>query len=313
MNRLRSATLAVVVFLAGAAAPVAGAAVPPCEGPVSQQTVGSDLGRVESIVAGGAGRLYMSLTPAESTVSRLVKVWRPGGPPRTLLDGPGGPGGLAWDRRRLLWGYGNLAETGETGDENPVSGLYSVNTSNGRRFVVSDRLGMANGVARGRNGAIYASNDFGMKLDRITPRGATVNGWATVDSANGLVISPDQRFLYAAQTFAEPSAIARIEIANPANVTTWASTEGVITGNPVFDGLAGDRSGNLYVAAWAAGEVWKVDSRRRFCILATGLGRPSTLAFGFGRKRFGASDLYVAGFNGELTRISGARRARFPG
>lgn len=303
------------VVLAGVTTAPAVAAVPQCAGSVSKSVLYSDLGRIESVIAGGAGRLYASLerTDPTPTPGRLVSIDRPGAMPRTVANGPDGPGGLAWDGSRMLWGYGDALENGETGDTNPVAGLYRVNFAKGSRSVVSDRLGMANGIARASNGAIFASNDLGMKLDRISPSGITLNGWATVDSANGLVVSKDQKYLYAAQTFAEPSAISRVEIANPANVTTWATTEGVITGNPVFDGLARDNSGNLYVAAWAAGEIWKVDSQRRFCVLATGLGRPSTLNFGFGRTGFRAADLYVAGFNGEITSISGARRARFPG
>jgi hypothetical protein len=313
----RTSLIAILAFVVPGAVAVtpAVAAVPQCAGPVSKSALYSDLGRLEAVIAGGAGRLYVSLTPPASTVSRLISIDRPGATPRTVTDGPGGPGGLAWERRSLLWGYGNTAENGGTGDENPASGLYRLNVTNGNRSVVSDRLGMANGVARASDGAIFASNDFGMKLDRVSPSGSTLNGWATVESANGLVISRNQKYLYAAQTFAEPSAIARIEIANPANVTTWATTAGVITGNPVFDGLTRDDKGNLYVAAWAAGEVWKIDTQRRFCVLAKGLGRPSSLAFGLSRKGVGFDSraLYVVGFGGEVTRIDGARAATFPG
>jgi hypothetical protein len=127
-----------------------------------------------------------------------------------------------------------------------------------------------------------------------------------------MVLSSNQRYLYAAQTFAEPSAISLIPVSNPSNVKTVASTEGVITGNPVFDGLTRDNRGNLYVAAWAAGEIWKIDRKRRFCVLASGLGRPSALVFGHGRRGFRSGRLYTVGFNGELTEIRGAIRATYP-
>jgi hypothetical protein len=306
-------TLSAFAAFAAMAATPAAAAVPQCTGAVSKSVLYSNLGRLESVIAGGAGRLYVSLDPSDASPSRLISITRPGAAPFTVSEGPGGPGGLAWDRRNLLWGYGNSLENGETGDENPTSGLFRVNLRRGTRSVVSDRLGMANGIARTSNGAIFASNDLGMKLDRISPAGVTLNGWATVDSANGLVISRNQKYLYAAQTFAEPSAIARIEIANPANVTTWATTEGVITGNPVFDGLTRDDKGNLYVTAWAAGEVWKIDTKRRFCVLASGLGRPSSLIFGLGKKGFRAGSLYTVSFNGEITEIKGALSAAYPG
>jgi sugar lactone lactonase YvrE len=287
--------------------------VPACTGTASQRTLYSGLGTVESVITGGRGRLFASLRPDDTETSRLIRINRPGATPATVTDGPGGPGGLAWNRGRLLWGYGNTAENGQNGDENPVSGLYSVNLRNGRKSTVSDRLGMANGIVRAGNGAIFASNDFGMKLDRISPSGVTRNGWATVESANGMVISRNGKYLYAAQTFAQPSAIARIEIANPANVTTYATTEGVITGNPIFDGLARDDRGNLYVTAWAAGEVWKVDAQRRFCVLATGLGRPSAVTFGISRQGFRRGSLFVVNFGGEIFRINGALSARYPG
>lgn len=311
---LRASLITLFAFVAvGATAAVpAAAAVPQCTGTVSKSVLYSDLGRLESVTAGGAGRLYISHDPPDDSASRVTSIVRPGATPFTVANGPDGPGGLAWDRRNLLWGYGNSLENGETGDANPASGLYRINLAKGTRSVVSDRLGMANGIARASNGAIFASNDLGMKLDRISPSGVTLNGWATVDSANGLVISKDQKYLYAAQTFAEPSAIARIEIANPANVTTWATTEGVITGNPVFDGLTRDDKGNLYVTAWAAGEIWKIDTKRRFCVLASGLGRPSSLIFGQGKKGFRAGNLYTVSFNGEVTEIKGAIPASYP-
>ncbi len=300
-----------ITGLMAAAAP-ASAEVPPCSGPVSKSTLYSDLGRLESVIVGNSGRLYISLTPAGATTSRLISIRRPGSSPQTVLDGPGGPGGLAWQKKRLLWGYGNSAANGLTGDENPVSGLYRVNLKKGKRSLVSDRLGMANGVVRARSGSIYASNDFGMKLDRITPSGRTVNGWTTLDSANGMVLSENQKYIFAAQTFSDPPAISRIRISNPPKVTTWASTEGVFTGNPIFDGLARDNKGNLYVAAFATGEVWKIDSERRFCVLATGLVQPSALAFGKGKKGFASGRLYAVAFNGELTGIKGARAASYP-
>lgn len=301
-----------VVAFSGLVAGTAAAEVPACTGPVSKSTVYSDLGRLESVIAGNGGRLYVSLTPTGSTASRLISIRRPGQEPKTVIDGPGGPGGLAWEKRKLLWGYGNSAANGVTGDDNPVSGLYRFNLRKRKRTVVSDRLGMANGIARAKNGAIYASNDFGMKLDRITPAGATVNGWTMVDSANGMVLSRNERYLFAAQTFSDPPAISRIRISKPPKVGTWASTEGVFAGNPVFDGLARDNKGSLYVTAFATGEVWKLDADRRFCVLATGLTQPSALAFGRSKKGFSSSRLYVVGFDGKLTEVKGARRAGYP-
>lgn len=171
-----------------------------------------------------------------------------------MTSAPPGPGGLSWDKRRLLWGYGNTAANGATGDVNPVAGLNSVNPVNGKKFNVSKTLGMANGIAKAPNGAIFASNDFGQKLDRITTKGFTINGWALVDKANGLTISPDGKFIYANLIFSVPPTIASIEIADAANVTTYAAAP-ADTPMSILDGLTRDDAGNLYVAAWGKGEV----------------------------------------------------------
>ncbi len=72
-----------------------------------------------------------------------------------------GPGGLAWSSKKLLWGYGDSAANGTTGDINPTAGLYSVNIAKKSKSVVSDHLGMANGIARGKDGSVYASNNLG--------------------------------------------------------------------------------------------------------------------------------------------------------
>ena len=80
---------------------------------------------------------------------------------------------------------------------------------------------MSNGVARGPDGAVYASNDFGPGVDRVLD-GAVTLTWASVPSSNGLVVDTSGEWLYVAQTFV-PAAISRVEIADPSHVETWYS------------------------------------------------------------------------------------------
>ena len=310
-----SSVLSISLALMGSA--TASAAVPQCTGNYSQSTLYSDQGRLESVIVGNSGRLYFSgalpnANPANE-VSRLYKVHRPGAAPSPLLDGPAGPGGLAWNGKRLLWGYGNTLANGTAGDLNPTSGLFSVNPVNGKRSVVSKTLGMANGITRTRSGTIFASNDLGYKLDRIVKKGSafkTTNGFANLYSANGLTVSRNDRYLFAAQTFVTPSTISRIEIADPENITTWYTSPE--PANVIFDGLTRDNQGNLYVAVLSRGEVWKINRQKQACVLATGLANPSNVAISNAKKGFKAGNLYAVEFGGKVTQVKNATKAVVP-
>lgn len=310
-----SSVLSISLALMGGA--VASAEVPPCTGSYSQSTLYSDQGRLESVIVGNSGRLYFSgaLPGAslENEVSRLYKVDRPGATPSPILDGPAGPGGLAWSSKRLLWGYGNTLANGAAGDLTPKSGLFSVNPANGKRSIVSKTLGMANGIAHAKNGTIFASNDLGFKLDRIVKKGSafnTTNGFANLYSANGLTISRNGKYLYAAQTFVTPSTISRIEIADPASIITYYTSPEAA--NLIFDGLTRDNLGNLYVAVLSRGEVWKINGSKQACVLATGLANPSNVAISNAKKGFKAGNLYAVEFGGKVTQVKGATKAEVP-
>ncbi len=294
----------------GAAVSPAFAAIPDCGGPVSQKTIYEDQGVLESVVAGGRGKLFVSGTDGSSDSALLRRYGKPGAKPGLISSAGPGPGGLAWAGRRLLWGNSNTQANGSAGDLNPTARLFSVLPSKGTRKTVSKTLGMANGVARASNGTIFASNALGEKLDRISTSGKTTNGWASLPGANGLAISTDGRYLFANQTSAVPSTVARIEIAHPANVINWFTAEAPGVGT--LDGLTIDGKGNLYAAAWLPGQIWKITPEHEACVLASGLDRPSNVAFGKGRKGFRIANLYAVSFGGEIVRIKGARRATVP-
>lgn len=300
------------VFACAVAASPAAAAVPKCEGPVSQKTLYSGQGLLEAAISGGGGKLFVSgIRPDESTASLLVYD-RPGSPPRLVASAGPGAGGLTWMGRRLLWGNGNTIAGGQTGDEDPQARLLRVHPQTGRYSTWATGLGMANGVTRTREGVVFASNDFGMKLDRISPRGVTNHGWAEVESGNGMVVGRNGKFLLVAQTFVVPGTIASIEIGNPSNVRTYYSSAGTGSEVPAFDGLARDNQNNLYVTAWATGEVWKITPERKACVLATGMPQVSNVAFGGGRRGFARAHLYAVNFLGDIVQVMGARRATVP-
>ncbi len=75
-----------------------------------------------------------------------------------------------------------------------------VNPETGESAVLTGGMGQANGVVRGPDGAVYASNDFGDGIDRFQD-GQLEDDWSKVQTPNGLVIDTAGRYLYAAQTF----------------------------------------------------------------------------------------------------------------
>lgn len=307
----RGRAVAAILAAAGVlliSAPEASAA-PDCARSPTPRVLYSAQGLLESVTVGRAGRLYFSSRPATG-VGRLIKVDHPGATPHILVDDIDSPGGMVWDHRRLIAGFGDDVPNGSQGDDDPKAGLERVNPKTGAHSVLLRGLGMANGVARAPDGTIFASNDFGRKLDRVVGRTVT-HGWAEVESSNGLAVDPAGRFLYVAQTFVTVPAIKRVEIANPRHVRTFASSPE--DQNAFLDGMTRDAEGNLYVAANGAGEVWRVDTRGRICVLARGLQNPSAVAFGRGPRRFAGGNLYAVTFSGDVVELPRANRARFAG
>ena len=296
------------LFLGGVAASPADAALPTCEGPVKQKVLYSGQGVLESVVVGGGGTIYVS-GQVDSETAGLWAYSKNGPAQDTITTAGPGPGGLAWDRKRLLWGSGNTIANGQTGDSDPKSKLLSVRVKTGKYTTVSDRLGMANGVARAADGTIYATNDFGFKVDRVR-NGNTRNGWTSVESGNGIVVGKNQKYVYIAQTFVTPSRIAKVSVEDPDKVWTFFSNpDGT---NVILDGMARDARNNLYVAVLARGEIWKITPDKRACVLASGLLSPSSVAISFARKGYKAGNLYAVGFGGEIVQVSGATEATVP-
>ncbi len=301
-----SSFLAVCLLSAG---PAAAAEVPKCTGSYVQSTIFSGQPAIENLIVGGGGVLYTSGGDASQS---LLNAYTKGTvTPRLVTTGLPGGGGLAWSGKRLLWGYGDLLANGIAGDTNPTAGLYSVRVGPGTSEVVSDHLGMANGIARGKDGFIYASNNLGLKLDRISPKGETENGWANLPSANGLTVGRHGRYLYANQMFETPSTIARIDTTDPSQMWTFFTSPE--EGNVLLDGLARDGANNLYAAVFGKGEVWKISPSKQACVIASGLSQTTSVAVSGAKKGFKAGNLYAAGFDGNIIQVTGATDAGFPG
>lgn len=308
-----AAVAAVFCLWSGLATTEALASIPKCRGKVEVAIYQPNAGTfLESILVGGRGRVYVSLQPEGADRDRvlLVRYDRPNSQPRIIAESfEGGPGGLAWSGNRILWGS---IRGGVGGDGNPRSVIYLVDPRTGEMSTFATGLGQANGVARAKDGTVYASNNVGRFLDRISPRGVTDHTWGEVESANGLVISRDQKYIFAAQTVVEPGSIARIDRSSPSKVVEWWSADGLMP-PPYFDGITRDDRGNLFVTSFVRGEIFKIDSRRRACLLASDIPAPTSLNFAYGRGGLRSGKLFISSYAGQITSISGAQGAVAPG
>jgi sugar lactone lactonase YvrE len=296
----------ITVALVAAVAAAPAAAAPPCETQPEQRVIASGFETIESVIADRMGRLYFT----DGGEGRLMFMARRTAKPRAVIEGIRAPGGLAFlPDGSLLVGYGTSIPSALTGFLNPRAGLIHYDPRTGEHEIYAQGLTMANGVVRGPDGAVYASNDVGLGVDRVLG-GEVERGWAPVISSNGLAIDSTGTWLYAAQTF-QPAAVVRIEIADPANVETWFRAPlADITAGP--DGIARDEHDNVYVAANSGGQVWRVAADgASYCSLAAlePLG-PAAVAFGRGSKRFKRQHLYVTTFQGELIQLKGVRASR---
>jgi len=297
MTRRRIGGLALATTLA--LVPAAPAqAVPDCSPKPAARTLLTGQGSMESIASDGLGRLFYSNSPN----NQIMRLDKPGATPKVLATDVPKPGGLAFDADgNLIAGYGDGAVEGQA--DNGQAGVIRIDPNTGVKQLVTKGFGMANGIAIGPDGAIYGSNDFAGDVDRFL-NGKLETDWAKVPTSNGMAVDKAGKYLYVAQTFKAPS-IARVEIAKPANVTTF------VDGPPedaaaVLDGMVRDDADTLYVTANIAGAVWRVGQDRKLCALARGLKNTSMVAFGGGGPGFGAKNLYAVGFGGELTEIVGA-------
>lgn len=296
-------TAAACAVLAGLLAPQAARAVPECPGTAPPREVMSGLGVLEAIIADRSGRLYIS----DMGGGRILRVDRPGAEPHVLARFPG-PAGLAWDADgTLIAGYGNGIPQGVA--DNGQAGLNRVDPDSGETSPIASGMGMTNGVVRGPDGSIYATNTFGReggRIDRV--RGGQVDeAWSPVDGMNGLVIDRAGDSLYGSSSVGPPR-IVRIPVARPREYELYTAPADA-DGLNGFDGMARDDAGRLYVTAQPAEEVWRIDAPGRICSIARGIESPSAVGFGGGGGGFPADSLYVVNFAGRVIEVPAATDA----
>lgn len=275
------------------------AAAPQCTGGTGARLVATVPGAaLEGLTVGPDGRLYTT----DVLSGRVFRIDRPGAGAVPIARVPsGGAGALAWTPDgTLLVGYGADARVA-VGDVIRPGAIARLNTRTGALRPWVGGLSAANGMDVSRSGNVYATNDFGNLIGRVSPRGAVTAAWGSLPSANGAVLSRDDRWLYVSRTFVNPG-VSRISTTNPRVVQSLLTLRGGdATAAP--DGLTLDSRGRPIVPFNAAGRIVRITAPGSYCVLAEGLGLSSVLSYGRGTRGFSAGRLFRAGFDGRIYEI----------
>ena len=303
---IRRALLALALSLA--AAPLAHAA-PDCPDAKAPRTLVEGQDTLESVAVDPLGRLLFSVPDG------LLLLDRPGGQPRRLATFEE-PGGIVFeDAGHAIVGTGNTIPNGMRGDATGPAGLVRVDLATGAVTPFASGLSMANGVARGLDGTIYATNDFGSNVDRVARTGGEAErGWAKVDSGNGVAIDSSGRWLYVAQTF-RPAAVQQVDLRDPSSVRPYVVAEPADTAAGL-DGMTIDAADRLFAVGNGSGELWRIEGTPpEVCIVARGLPKfpdgPSAVAVGRAGTPFPPQNVYVVTFDGHVYEFDGVAAAAF--
>ncbi|MBJ8343633.1 SMP-30/gluconolactonase/LRE family protein [Antrihabitans sp. YC2-6] len=286
--------LSAFVFTGGGAANAA----PICPGAGrGAVVVGRIAGAIEGATVDPGGRMYVT----DAAGGRILRIDAPGAAPVQIATVPGA-GALAWaPDGALLVGFGDPRIL--LGDALRPGGVARVDVGTGAVTPIAGGLSAANGMDVARDGTIYATNDFGNLVGRVSPNGAVQADWASLPSANGAVLSSDDAFLYVARTFANPG-VSRIPTGNPGapeSVLNLGGAEAL----SAPDGLTLDARDRPVVPLNLAGQIIRVDAPNQYCVLASGVAMSSVLTYGRGSGGFAEGRLFRGGFDGTILEIPG--------
>jgi len=182
--------------------------------------------------------------------------------------------------------------------------IWRLNQTTGALTQIARGFSATNGLDVTANDTIYATNDFGSLIGRRLPNGVVQSEWARFPSANGAVLSHDDRYLYVSRTFVNPG-VSRIPLARPDRPESLLNLSGT-DALAAPDGLTLDSQDRPIVPANGAGEIWRIDAPGKVCRLASGLSSSSVVVYGRGPTGFAAGHLYRAGFDGLISEIPSA-------
>jgi sugar lactone lactonase YvrE len=307
-NRVkRGLAAAAVALLASLCWSATASALAPCPNQPQVNVISDGHTALESIGIDRRGRLFFT----DSGAGQLLMLKSPAAEPKVIAEDIDGPGGIVFQRQKgnVLVGFGDSIAQATDGTLNPEAGLLRVNPKSGKTEIRTEGLQMANGIARGPEHSIFASNDISPGgIDRVQQGRMPELNWGTVLSPNGMVSDSSRDSLFVNQTFTA-SAIQRVPFDDPGAAAPYFQAPAADAAGGL-DGLARGDGNTLFAAANGAGAIWQVDGPGDGCRLAAlepFPAGPSDLAFGRPGTNFSPDNLYVTTFGGELLELVGAR------
>lgn len=304
-----TAVLAAAVAGIVAVIPAAGAAGATCPGAGQQPVLVAEVPNTqfEGVTVDADGRLYAT----DLRSGRIYRFDAPGEDPEVLATVPGGldaplplganGGALAWTPDgTLLVGYGSQPWFGDVTRNGSIA---KVDSDTGKLTPFVTGLSSANGMAVAHDGVIYATNDFGTLVGRVTPDGRVDPDWARLPSANGAALDSANRYLYVGRTFVNPG-VSRIPLADPGKPESLVTYTGLDSANTP-DGVTLDSLDRPVVPLNLPGTIVRVTGPEQTCELGGGLPTSSVLTYGRGSSGFAKGKLYRAGFDGRIYEIPG--------
>ncbi|MDJ0426073.1 hypothetical protein QNA19_09095 [Rhodococcus fascians] len=257
---------------------------------------------LEGLAVDGSGRAYVT----DIVSGRVYRIDAPGQPAYPIAKVPSGGGGaLAWmPDGTLLVGYGADPRV-FVGDVVKAAGIVRLDTDTLAVTPFAKGLSAANGLAVAADGTVYATNDFGALIGRISPDGSVDPSWARLPSANGAVLDAAGKYLYVSRTFVN-AGVSRIPIANPSAPEDLLDLKG-LDSLAAPDGLTLDAAGRPVVPLNAGGSVVRIDAPGVTCVIGTGTRLTSVVSYGRSEQGFSSGRLFGAGFDGVVREIPGAK------
>lgn len=254
---------------------------------------------LEGAVVDNQGRLYVT----DLFGGRVLRFNQPGAKPTVVATLPSKSGGGALallNDGSLIVGSGADVRV-FLGDLLRPGAISKVNVDTGALQQIASGFSAANGLAVAHDGTIYATNDFATLIGKVSPTGQVNPKWARFPSANGAVLSSDDKYLYVSRTFVNPG-VSRIPADHPDKPESLLD----LTGSHTFDfpdGLTLDSADRPVVPTDGSGVVFRIESPGVTCQLASGIKSSSVVVYGKGTRGFAAGHLYRAGFDGKIYEI----------
>jgi len=262
----------------------------------------------ENLAFDGNGLMWVTRPVVDPVAGLgLVEAYSPDGALQKTLELPQPQGIREYGGQMFVNSGGNTIVRFDPRADHPVPEPFATGLNGGNGLAVDD------------DGNFYVGPESSNPVIKVTSDGVVDNNWATAEGVNGVSVSEDGH-LYGAVTKDQRSRVVNIPLAAPTQYSTLTYlSSGAVTLAPSLvppvltepllpkgpDDLEVGPHDALYVAAFLAGELLRVDRRTGMaCVLVSGLLTPTSVRFpvGFGPYQR-ASDMFVTEASGRILRV----------